>query len=140
VFIPQLLITSLTLSSPAQHQSISISDSAFIQKILIQLHFFSWRLRFGDIDLSSTQDDEDFVQEFRITKITKHPKYVQEIAYFDIAVLELEPVEITAHVRPICLPSSKDFRMDKYDQVREKKKLSKFFSKVIYIWSMFGCY
>ncbi len=71
----------------------------------------------GDIDLSSNQDDEDFVQELRITKIIKHPNYVQGVAYFDIAVLEIEPIEFTGYVRPVCLPSSEGFREDKYDQV-----------------------
>ncbi len=80
--------------------------------------FFSWRLRFGDVDLSSRADDEDdFVQEVRITKITKHPKYVEGVAYFDIAVLIIEPIEYTGYVRPVCLPSSKDFRVDEYDRV-----------------------
>jgi hypothetical protein len=83
--------------------------------------FISWRLRFGDVDLSSSADDEDdFVQEVRITKITKHPKYVEGVAYFDIAVLVIEPIEYTGHVRPVCLPSSKNFRVDKYDGVSKK--------------------
>jgi hypothetical protein len=84
--------------------------------------FISWRLRFGDIDLSSRADDEDdFVQEVRITKITKHPKYVEGVAYFDIAVLEIEAIEYAGYVRPVCLPSSKDFMVDKYDGVSKMK-------------------
>jgi hypothetical protein len=84
----------------------------------MQYFFISWRLRFGDIDLSSSTDDEDdFVQEVRISKITKHPNYVEGIAYFDIAVLEIEPIEYTGNVRPVCLPSSKNFREDKYEGV-----------------------
>jgi hypothetical protein len=85
--------------------------------ILIKQFFNSWRLRFGDIDLSSNIDDEDIVQELRITRITKHPKYVEGVAYFDIAVLETEPIEYTGYVRPVCLPSSKDFNEDKYEGV-----------------------
>jgi hypothetical protein len=53
-----------------------------------------------------------------ITKITQHPKYVQGVAYFDIAVLEIELVKFTANVRPICLPSSKGFRIDKFNHVK----------------------
>ena len=69
--------------------------------------------------MSSNTDDEDIVQELRITRITKHPKYVEGVAYFDIAVLEIEPIEYTAHVRTICLPSSKDFAVNKYEGVRK---------------------
>jgi hypothetical protein len=80
--------------------------------------FLSWKLRFGDVDLSSSADDEDdFVQEVKITKITKHPKYVEGVAYFDIAVLIIEAIEYTGYVRPVCLPSSRDFRVDEYDRV-----------------------
>ena len=64
---------------------------------------------------SSADDEDDFVQEVRITKITKHPKYIEGVAYFDIAVLEIEAIEYTGFVRPVCLPSSKDFMVDKYD-------------------------
>ncbi len=85
---------------------------------MIKKPFFnSWKLRFGDIDLSSNTDDEDIVQELRITRITKHPKYVEGVAYFDIAVLEIEPIEYTGYVRPVCMPSSKDFNVDKYEGV-----------------------
>jgi hypothetical protein len=76
----------------------------------------SSKVRLGDIDLS-TDTDDDFVQEVKITKITQHPEYVQGRAYFDIAVLETELVKFTANVRPICLPTSKDFRVDKFNQV-----------------------
>jgi hypothetical protein len=66
----------------------------------------------------TTDTDDEFVQEVKITKIAQHPAYVKGKAYFDIAVLETELVEITGNVRPICLPSSQDFRVDKYDQVK----------------------
>ncbi len=86
------------------------------------MFFNSWRLRFGDVDLSSSADDEDdFVQEVTITKITKHPKYVEGVAYFDIAVLIIEAIEYTGYVRPVCLPTSKDFRVDEYDRVSKIK-------------------
>jgi hypothetical protein len=72
--------------------------------------------------LSSSTDDEDIVQEVRITKITKHPKYVEGLAYFDIAVLVIEPIEFTAYVRPVCLPSANNFSLDKYEGVSKNKK------------------
>jgi hypothetical protein len=83
--------------------------------MLIKQFFNSWRLRFGDLDLSSNTDDADIVQELRITRIKKHPKYIEGVACFDIAVLEIEPIEYTGYVRPVCLPSSKDFNEDKYE-------------------------
>ncbi len=100
--------------------------------------FLSWKLRFGDVDLSSSADDEDdFVQEVRITKITKHPKYVEGVAYFDIAVLIIEPIEYTGHVRPVCLPSSKDFMVDKYDGVSKVNKYNGYFLQLYEIqWKL----
>ena len=73
-------------------------------------------VRFGDFNLAKENDDE-FVQEVKITKITTHPNYVNGVAYFDIAILEVELVKFTGQVRPICLPSSKNFRVDRFDQV-----------------------
>ena len=77
---------------------------------------FSWRVRFGDIDLTTDTDDE-FVQEVKITKITQHPQYENGKAYYDIAVLETELVTFSGNVRPICMPSSKDFSADKFKKV-----------------------
>jgi hypothetical protein len=92
-----------------------------VAPIAFLFYFLSWRVRFGDIDLSSNTDDKDIVQEVRITKITRHPKYVRGVAYFDIAVLETEPIEFTGYIRPVCLPSSKDFSVDKYEGVSKIK-------------------
>jgi hypothetical protein len=85
----------------------------------LDFNFFSISgiVRFGDIDLTTDTDDE-FVQEVKITKITQHPQYVQGRAYFDIAVLETELVKFTENVRPICLPTSKGFRIDKFNEVK----------------------
>ena len=78
---------------------------------------FSWKLRFGDVNLKTAKDDE-FVQEVKISKITNHPQYTEGVAYFDIAVLEIEAVKFNANVRTICLPSSVDFKVDKFNQVK----------------------
>jgi hypothetical protein len=53
----------------------------------------------------------------KITKITQHPQYENGKAYYDIAVLETELVTFSGNIRSICLPSSKDFRVDKYNKV-----------------------
>jgi hypothetical protein len=67
--------------------------------------------------LGSNADNEDMLQELKIAKITKHPKYQKGVAYFDVAVLEVDPVEFTGNVRPVCLPSSRNFNVDKYQQL-----------------------
>ena len=73
-------------------------------------------IRFGDVNLKTEKDDE-FVQEVKITKVIQHPKYNQGAYYFDVAVLEVDPVKLSANVRPVCLPDSQDFDVDKFNQV-----------------------
>jgi hypothetical protein len=48
-------------------------------------------------------------------QIFKHPKYIVGIAYNDIAVLIIIPVEFTIRVRPICLPNPSNFKLDQYE-------------------------
>jgi hypothetical protein len=57
------------------------------------------------------------VQEFEIEKVYVHPKYMNGKAYYDIAVIIITPVSFTPRVRPICLPESSAFKIDKYDGV-----------------------
>ena len=73
-------------------------------------------MRFGDVNLKTSKDDE-FVQELKIKKISKHPKYIQGAAYFDVAVLEIELAKFSANVRQVCLPDSQTFSVDKFNQV-----------------------
>ncbi len=72
------------------------------------------KIRLGDTDLKSNTDDKN-VQEIEIEEIHKHPKYIEEVAYYDIAVLKVRPVVFTAHVKPICLPNPENFKIDKYE-------------------------
>jgi hypothetical protein len=51
------------------------------------------------------------------TLMPTYPKYISGRAYFDVAVLEIEAVQLSNAVRTICLPDSKDFIEDKYNQV-----------------------
>ena len=71
-------------------------------------------MRLGDFNHSSKADD-GYVQQFDIKEIFVHPKFINGIAYYDIAVLEIPTVEFTLHVRPICLPWSTVFNQDLYD-------------------------
>ena len=73
--------------------------------------------------MSSHLGDEDLVQEVKISKISKHPKYIHGVAYFDVAVLDVEPVEFTETVRPVCLRASRGFRVDRYEQVSKLEKV-----------------
>jgi hypothetical protein len=71
-------------------------------------------VRLGDFNHSSKADDGN-VQQLNIEEIYVHPKFILGIAYYDIAVLEILPVEFTLHVRPICLPRPSVFNQDLYD-------------------------
>ncbi len=72
----------------------------------------------GDLDLATNYEGEEKIaQQRKITKITKHPKYISGRGYFDVAVLEIEEVWLSETVRTICLPDSTDFKEDKYDLV-----------------------
>jgi transmembrane serine protease 9 len=64
-----------------------------------------------------TDDLEDTLQRYRvepyIIKQYIHPKYDPKHAYFDVAILELQPeVEFTNGVLPICLPEVGESNVD----------------------------
>ncbi len=85
--------------------------------MLIEFVFFfkfRWKVRLGDFNLTSKTDNEN-VQESSIKQIFKHPIYVLGIAYYDIAVLVITPVDFTIRVRPICLPKPSIFKLDQYE-------------------------
>lgn len=64
------------------------------------------RVRLGSVNLFNPTDDE-YVQEFNVTQIFRHPRYLQPVLYNDIALVMLDrPVKITEYVRPACLPTS----------------------------------
>ena len=67
-------------------------------------------IRHGVTQLNQTKSKG---QTFQIEKIFIHPKY-NETGYFDIAVLQIAPVNFNLHLRPICLPNPSDFRIDQY--------------------------
>jgi hypothetical protein len=73
----------------------------------------------GDVNLLSAEEGKKkSAQQRKITGITKHPKYHDGVAYFDIALLDIEEAYFSETVRPICLPDSANFNTDKYAQVR----------------------
>jgi hypothetical protein len=73
-------------------------------------------VRLGDFNLANKTDDRN-VQESSIRKIFKHPKYLEGIAYYDIAVIKITPVEFNRRIRPICLPDPSNFKLDQFDDV-----------------------
>ncbi len=70
-------------------------------------------IRHGVINLNQMQN-KGHGQTFLIKKVFQHPKYIGT-AYFDLAVLQIAPVKFNANLRPICLPSSSDFKIDHYE-------------------------
>ena len=75
----------------------------------------NWRLRFGDFDLSSRDDDVGVVER-RLAKISTHNKFDNFQAYFDVAVITIDRIEYTTSIRPICLPPDmSNFRATAYD-------------------------
>ena len=68
-------------------------------------------IRQGVPNLNQTKENGN---TFSIKKIFQHPEYIGT-AYYDIAVLEIAPVQFKANLRPICLPDSSDFTVNKYD-------------------------
>jgi hypothetical protein len=52
-------------------------------------------------------DTGDYTVTKQILRITKHPKYRNALAYYDIAVVEIESLELTDHIGPgLSLPIS----------------------------------
>ena len=73
--------------------------------------FYCWMIRHGVSNLNLTRNNG---QTFEIKETYKHPKYIGN-AYYDIAVLQIAPVEFNANLRPICLRNSSDFDVNEYN-------------------------
>ena len=52
-----------------------------------------------------------------IKKIFIHPKYVTGLAYFDVAILETEPLNVSTSIQPICLPVQATGNLDDYEEL-----------------------
>jgi hypothetical protein len=75
-------------------------------------------VRLGEPNLSPSDDSKKKSSEHRkISRVTIHPKYNNGQAYFDIALLDVDEIKFSPTVRPVCLPNSKDFKTEKYDNV-----------------------
>ena len=68
-------------------------------------------IRHGVANLNQPYNKDQMIL---IEKIFVHPKYNGK-AYFDIAVLQTAPFDFLPYRRPICLPDSSDFKLDKYE-------------------------
>ena len=77
-------------------------------------YLFSWRVRLGDQNLNSTDDDRNSIEK-EVQATNTHPKYLNGLAYYDAALLKIPYIEFTFFIRPICLPSSSSLDPYKYD-------------------------
>ena len=68
-------------------------------------------IRQGVTDLRQPYNKDQMIS---IENIFVHPKYNGR-AYFDIAVLQTAPLVFQSHRKPVCLPDSSDFKIDKYE-------------------------
>lgn len=63
-----------------------------------------YKIRLGDVNLSSLEDDR-FVVERTVNQMIMHPKYDNFSAYYDVAIIEMDQeVTFTIGVKPVCLP------------------------------------
>ena len=75
---------------------------------------FSWLIKLGDFDLQDSNDDDEVLERELNAKII-HPKNQRLQAYYDIALVKIDPVEFSSAIRTICLPSKPFSRVDVYD-------------------------
>ena len=52
-----------------------------------------------------------------IKKIFIHPKYVNRLAYFDVAILVTEPLNVSTSIQPICLPVQATDSLDFHEEL-----------------------
>lgn len=66
------------------------------------------RIRVGDYDFSSVQEDLPHVERAVARKVV-HPKYNFFTYEYDLALVQLDqPLQFAPHISPICLPASDD--------------------------------
>ena len=66
------------------------------------VYFYSWIFRLGN------EEDNSGTIEREIRNIEIHPKYISGQGYYDVAVVKVDYVEFSEHMRPICLPTLAD--------------------------------
>ena len=54
-------------------------------------------------------------KDLSIQKISIHPKYNGESAYYDLAIFETEPIALSNFLSPVCLPSEPSGNINRYD-------------------------
>ena len=64
--------------------------------------------------MENASDDQGAITR-RVTKRSIHPNWREDIPlYFDVGILEMDQVEFTKFIRPICLPDASSITVDKY--------------------------
>ena len=69
----------------------------------------------GEFDLGA-KDDNRRGFDVGIEDIQVHPKYEKGKAYFDAAVIQTKPIELSPVIQPICLPQSSSPNGDQYSR------------------------
>ncbi len=80
-------------------------------------YVFFFRLlhvRFGESDLGSGFNENTTVIR-AVKKTNIHPHYNKNSAYFNLAILEIDPVPLSASIRTICLPERSSQNLHLYD-------------------------
>ena len=77
--------------------------------------YFRFKVRIGDFDHSSSDDDRLAVTVDIKNKFI-HPRYNGKAAHFDVAVLETDNIDFTESIYPVCLPQNKSANYNEYDE------------------------
>ncbi len=93
----KLLLLLLTIS-PLQYRQIESTNLSNKNFFLI-FFFFSWKVRFGDFDLESTEDDVTSTER-DVLKVFFHPDFDDAKLYFDVAIVKVDIVDFSIFVRP----------------------------------------
>lgn len=68
-----------------------------------------WIFRLGIYNLDERSDTKR-----ELLKTTVHPKYQSGVAYFDVAIVQIEKVVFSPSISPICLPNGPSKNLNKY--------------------------
>jgi hypothetical protein len=92
--------------------SVFFFRSEEVVKRTLPILFFRYSVRLGQNDLST---NEDSVNK-KIKGVHIHPEYKSYQAYFDVAVVEIETVQLNENIRTICLPAETSLDVNSYNK------------------------
>ena len=71
----------------------------------------SWKIHVGDFNFSIPRSQQVGV-DVDMKKITRHPEHKDKSPYYDVAIIETDPVNFTDFIFPICLSFDPKIRDD----------------------------